>query len=125
MALEDVLPITGIVFIILGFLLILAGVICLANISSKSKATTDFPETEDIIGEINQMFTYFTDQIQQKNQSSLLVESPKVDTNPIQNQYYNDVIKYKQQGQTPEQIAKKLNIGKGEVNLILGIAQMR
>lgn len=119
MALEDILPIASILLLVIGFIIMLIGFICLANIISKEESTTRFSNTEDIIGEMNQMLTYFTDKIQVKHEKEAL---PAISS---QNEYYLKVVEYKKQGKTPDQIAKELNIGKGEVNLILGIDQMR
>ncbi len=121
MALEDILPITSMGLIIIGVLIILFATIWLAHLM----ADTDHHTTDDIIDEMNQMFAYFTSQIHEDNQD-IKGQNPQFDQIAKgQNEYYNDVIKYKEEGKTPGQIAKILDIGIGEVNLILGIAQMR
>jgi len=131
MVLQDILPITSISFIITGFLIVLIGILWLAHTITNHTPHHNASNTDDIIGEMNEMFTYFTDQIHKREKNSKVVENTKIventnqDIHVLQSKYYNDVIKYKQQGKTPDQIAKQLNIGKGEVNLILGIAQMR
>ena len=125
MILQDILPITSMTLIIVGVLIILGGVIWLANTITNEEVHSNIPSTEDIIGEMNHMFTYFTDQIHQKDNNIVKEESTTQEMYILQSKYYSDVIKYKQQGKTPDQIAQQLNIGKGEVNLILGLAQMR
>lgn len=125
MALQDILPITSISLIITGFIIVIIGVFLLAHTITNHISYDNPSNTDDIIGEMNEMFTYFTDQIHKSEKNTKKVENINQDVHILQSQYYNDVIKYKQQGKTPDQIAKQLNIGKGEVNLILGIAQMR
>ncbi len=121
MTLQDILPITSISLIVLGFIIILTGLVWMANNISKEDSTTIFSNTEDIIGEMNQMFTYFTDKIN-TNKETVTTQSNK---HSLTNKHYINVLELKKQGKTPDQIAKELNIGKGEVNLILGIDQMR
>lgn len=125
MAFQDILPITSIVLMIIGFLIVLFGVIWLAYTISNGQTFQSFPNTDDIIGEMNNMFTYFTDQIQQSDKDGVEEKGITPEINMFQSEYYDHVIKYNKQGLTPEQIAKQLRIGKGEVNLILGISQMR
>ena len=118
MLLEDILPIASISLMVTGVIIILIGILCLAYTISNHASYHSSSNADDIIGEMNEMFTYFTNQIHKK-------EEKNKDIHLLQSKYFNDVIKYKQEGKTPDQIAKQLNIGKGEVNLILGIAQMR
>lgn len=125
MAFQDILPITSIVLIIIGFLIVLFGIIWLAYTISNGQTFQSFSNTDDIIGEMNNMFTYFADQIQQSDKHSVEEKSVTPEINIFQSEYYDQVIKYNSEGLTPEQIAKQLHIGKGEVNLILGISQMR
>ncbi len=125
MELQDILPITSISLIVVGFVIILIGFIWMANTISKEETTTHFSNTEDIIGEMNQMFTYFTDKIDTKHKKEEIKEIKDANKFSFENEYYGKVIAYRKEGKTPDQIAKELNIGKGEVNLILGIDQMR
>ena len=123
MSLQDILAITSISLIVLGFIIILIGVIWIANCISNSSSIHDNPTTEDIIGEMNQMFTYFTDKIDSNKDN---IDYNKKNTQHIlTSEHYMKVLEMKKQGKAPDQIAKELNIGKGEVNLILGIDQMR
>lgn len=119
MELQEILPIVSILLLVIGVLVILGGFIYLAKVMSKEQVTARFSNTEEIIGEMNQMLTYFTDKIEvkQEKEASLPISND--------NEHYLKVVEYKKQGKTPDQIAKELNIGKGEVNLILGIDQMR
>lgn len=100
MELQDILPITSIIFMALGFFIIVVGVIWLATQNTGSHYI-EAPTSKDIKAHVNN------------------------DLYTLQNQYYEQVIKYKSQGKSSEEIAKELKIGKGEVNLILGIDQMR
>lgn len=125
MELQDILPITSISLIIVGFIIMLIGIIWMASTISQEETTTSFSNTEDIIGEMNQMFTYFTNKIDIKTKQAHVEEASDPNKNSFENKHYAKVIAYKKQGKTPYQIAKELNIGKGEVNLILGIDQMR
>lgn len=125
MELQDILPITSISLIVVGFIVILIGFIWMANTISNEESSTNFSSTEDIIGEMNQMFTYFTDKIDKRNKKEESVEFINIPKYNLENDYYIKVVEYRKQGKTPDQIAKELNIGKGEVNLILGIDQMR
>ena len=125
MTVQDILPITSMSLIIVGVVIILGGIIGLAYVITGEESQSNIHITEDIIGEMNQMFTYFTDQIHEKNNNTIEQETMSQEMYTLQSKYYSDVIKYKQEGKTPDQIAQQLNIGKGEVNLILGIAQMR
>lgn len=122
MLLQDILPITSISLIVLGFAIILIGTILLAKHISSNTLIYDSPSTEDIIGEMNQMFTYFTDKINSKDDFT----NKKRDVGyNLTNEHYLEVLELKKQGKESDQIAKELNMGKGEVNLILGIDQMR
>jgi len=122
---QDILPITSISLIVLGFIIVLIGFIWMANVMSNEESATNFSNTEDIIGEMNQMFTYFTDKIDHRNKKDNLKEEKQNNEFSLGNEHYAKVLEAKKQGKTPDQIAKELNIGKGEVNLILGIDQMR
>lgn len=122
MTIEEIIPLTGMVLIIVGFLIILVGLIWMAHNISKEETNTSFSNTEDIIGEMNQMFTYFTDKI---DRSSKYKPHETKEVDRQQDKKYKEVVELKKQGKTPDQIAKELNMGKGEVNLILGIDQMR
>lgn len=125
MELQDILPITSISLMAFGFIIILIGFIWMANTISNEESTAHFSNTEDIIGEMNQMFTYFTNKIDNKHKRDTLKEDTSVNDYRLENAHYTKVLESKKQGKTPDQIAKELNMGKGEVNLILGIDQMR
>ena len=125
MELQDILPITSISLMAFGFIIILIGFIWMANTISNEESTAHFSNTEDIIGEMNQMFTYFTNKIDNKHKRDTLKEDTCVNDYRLENAHYTKVLESKKQGKTPDQIAKELNMGKGEVNLILGIDQMR
>lgn len=125
MALQDILPITSISLMVIGFIIILIGIIWMANTISNEESRAHFTNTEDIIGEMNQMFSYFTDKIDASSEKSTPREIENGTKYNLENEHYIKVINYRKQGKTPDQIAKELNMGKGEVNLILGIDQMR
>lgn len=125
MELQDILPITSISLIVIGFIVILIGFIWMANTISSEESSASFSNTEDIIGEMNEMFAYFTDKIDARNKIDTSKEIASTGVYNLENEHYIKVIEYRKQGKTPDEIAKKLNMGKGEVNLILGIDQMR
>ncbi len=125
MELQDILPITSISLIVVGFIIALIGVIWMAHTISNEEDSTKFLTSEDIIGEMNEMFTYFTDKIDRRQKKDNLVDMTNTPKDSLENDHYIKVVEYRKQGKTPDQIAKELNIGKGEVNLILGIDQMR
>ncbi|NLI89191.1 MAG: DUF2802 domain-containing protein [Epulopiscium sp.] len=122
MTIEEIIPLAGMALIIVGFLIMLVGLVWMAHNISKEETNTSFSNTEDIIGEMNQMFSYFTDKIDRSSKDQPY-EIREVDSQ--QDKKYKEVIELKKQGKTPDQIAKELNMGKGEVNLILGIDRMR
>ena len=99
MEIQDILPITSMILMALGFIIVLIGVIWLA-VQGTSNDYTSLPKSNDI-------------------------EKYEFDIEKQMNINYEQVLKYRKQGKTAEQIAQELNIGKGEVNLILGIDQMR
>lgn len=119
MLIQDILPITSILLIILGASIILIAFIWLAHTISNEQKADHLLNAEDIIGEMNQMFTYFTNKIGKEPDTPILIDQS------LEHEYYSKVIEYSKQGKTPDEIAKILNMGKGEVNLILGINQMR
>ena len=125
MAMQDILPITSISLIVVGFIIILIGLIWMAKAMSKAESTTGFSNAEEIIGEMNQMFTYFTDQIDSRDKNP----NPRMEITDtryiLEDKRYRDVLELKNQGKTPDEIARALKLGKGEINLILGIDQMR
>lgn len=123
MALQDILPITSITLTVAGFLIILVGLIWMAHTITNKERDTHFSNAEDIIGEINQMFTYFTEKIDHKPAKQK--DAHNKEEPDLRNEKYKQVLACTKQGKTPDQIAKELNMGKGEVNLILGIDQMR
>ena len=125
MELQDILPLTSISFIVIGFIIILIGFVWMSNTISNEETSVSFSNTEDIIGEMNEMFAYFTDKIDSKNKKDTSKEIDSLGVHSLENEHYLKVIEYRKQGKTPDQIAKELNMGKGEVNLILGIDQMR
>lgn len=99
MEIQDILPITSIILMALGFIILLIGVIWLA-IQGTSNDYTSLPKFNDV-----------------KKQEYEIGNAVNIN--------YEQVLQYRKQGKKAEQIAKELNIGKGEVNLILGIDQMR
>ena len=95
MTVQDILPITSITLMIVGVLIILGGIIWLAYTITSEETQSNIPSTEDIIGEMNQMFTYFTDQIRHKNKNIIKEEPVSQEMYILQSKYYSDVIKYK------------------------------
>ena len=70
MTLQDILPITSISLIITGFVIILIGVFWLAHAATNHLPNHNLSNTDDIIGEMNEMFTYFTDQIHKREKNN-------------------------------------------------------
>lgn len=127
----EIIPYISLIWIGVGFLLILIGIFTLAHQETKANNYTSFEETNP-----NELFAFFLEEEEKKNDSlrkSLLghqqgskIES--VEARPTQSashQLYDQIIAEHEKGTQIDEIAKKLNIGKGEVKLILSLYTMR
>lgn len=122
----EVIPYISLIWIGLGFIFILIGFFTLAHQEAKEQDYTTFEDTNP-----KELFAFFLEEEEKKNESfrkSLLEDKQEKGVEKVQpetHQLYDQIIKLHEAGMSIEVIAKQLNIGKGEVKLILSLYTMR
>lgn len=127
----EIIPYISLIWIGIGFFIILVGVFALAHQEAKEDHYTSFEETSP-----NELFAFFLEEEEKKNDSlrkSLLADKQVKEADPIEvkackpstHQLYDQIISEHEKGAGIDEIAKKLNIGKGEVKLMLSLYTMR
>ena len=127
----EIIPYISLIWIGIGFFLILIGVFALAHQETKEDHYTGFEETNP-----SELFAFFLEEEEKKNdllRKNLLADKQEKEVEPIEvkpsqstsHQLYDQIIAEHEKGAEVDEIAKKLNIGKGEVKLMLSLYTMR
>lgn len=139
------LPIFFLIMVGLGVAIVFIGIVRLAGIHEDEQYYVSMEQKDDSKN-LEELFSYFLQEEEKKNQDfrEMVISASKskdekvsskkqvivkkvdrIDSQQVEKQVFNEIIKRYEEGEAIEEIAKKLKKGIGEVKLVISLYSMR
>lgn len=124
------MPYLSLIWLGLGFCIVILGIIMLAHLYNKEEDYTQY-ENDQITQKTEELFSYFLEEEEKKNnilRKELLGKDEDKNKKKQQTKeeaVYEEIIRLHKENMSVETIAKKMQIGVGEVKLIISLYTMR